>query len=75
MLLGIIANNSLAFAVVEFAIQQGTYPEDMCKSVPLDRWGNPEEIAQAVVFLASEKASFISGEEIVVDGGSTVWST
>ena len=39
--------------------------------VPLQRFGRPEEIADAVVFLASERASFISGACLVVDGGQT----
>ena len=37
--------------------------------VPLKRAGLPEEIAQTIVFLASEKASFITGASIAVDGG------
>ncbi len=37
--------------------------------VPLKRVGTPEEIAQAIVFVASEKASFITGSSIGVDGG------
>ena len=39
--------------------------------VPLLRFGRPEEIADAVVFLASERASFITGACLVVDGGQT----
>ncbi len=39
--------------------------------VPLQRFGRPEEIANAVVFLASERASFITGACLVVDGGQT----
>ena len=39
--------------------------------VPLQRFGRPEEIADAVVFLASERASFITGACLVVDGGQT----
>jgi NAD(P)-dependent dehydrogenase (short-subunit alcohol dehydrogenase family) len=37
--------------------------------VPLGRWGTPEDIANAVVFLASERAGFIVGAKIDVDGG------
>src|SRR2546427_3115843 len=39
--------------------------------VPARRFGRPEEIADAVVFLASERASFITGSCLVVDGGQS----
>jgi NAD(P)-dependent dehydrogenase (short-subunit alcohol dehydrogenase family) len=39
--------------------------------VPLKRMGRPEEIAQAVVFVASDKASFITGASLAADGGMT----
>ena len=41
----------------------------MVASMPLKRMGRPEEVAQAIVFLASDKASFITGQIIGVDGG------
>ena len=43
--------------------------ELISNSVPLGRIGRPEEIANAVVFLASDEASFVSGAEFFVDGG------
>jgi NAD(P)-dependent dehydrogenase (short-subunit alcohol dehydrogenase family) len=39
------------------------------KHIPLGRGGEPEEVAQAVLFLASDSASFITGTTLVVDGG------
>ena len=39
--------------------------------VPLGRFAQPEEIASAVFFLASDDASFMTGSEVVVDGGAT----
>jgi 3-oxoacyl-[acyl-carrier protein] reductase len=44
---------------------------EMAKDVPMNRLGGPEEIAAAVVFLASQKAGYITGTTIQVDGGST----
>jgi 3-oxoacyl-[acyl-carrier protein] reductase len=41
------------------------------QSVPLNRFGTPNDVAQAVSFLCSEEASFISGANIIVDGGQT----
>ena len=37
--------------------------------VPMDRWGEPHEIGKVAAFLASDDASFITGQPIVVDGG------
>ena len=39
--------------------------------VPLKRFGKPKEVADAVVFLSSERASFITGATLIIDGGQT----
>ena len=43
--------------------------ENYLKSIPLKRFGNAEDVANAVLFLASDEASYITGQVISVDGG------
>ena len=47
--------------------------EKVLKQIPINRIGNPEEVANVVEFLASEKASYITGTTIYVDGGMTLY--
>jgi NAD(P)-dependent dehydrogenase (short-subunit alcohol dehydrogenase family) len=49
------------------AVKQG-----IIQSIPLRRLGNPEDVAYTALFLASDEARFITGEELVVDGGQTI---
>ncbi|WP_223191697.1 SDR family oxidoreductase [Propionispora hippei] len=50
---------------MEFTQNQG-YTQ---ASVPMKRWGQPEEVAKAVLYLASADSSYVTGGEITVDGG------
>ena len=43
----------------------------LASTVPLGRWGEPEELAKAVLFLASEDSSYVNAIELMVDGGLT----
>lgn len=53
-----------------FYEQPGT-AERRSQAVPAGRIGRPEDIAQAVLFLASERSVYINGQELTVDGGFT----
>lgn len=58
------------------AAEQGTSPEailsDLVKTIPSGRVGTIEDIADAVLFLVSERATYINGAALVVDGSKSV---
>jgi 3-oxoacyl-[acyl-carrier protein] reductase len=48
------------------------YIRSMEEAIPLARLGTPRDVANAVLFLASDEASYITGTTIIVDGGQTL---
>jgi 3-oxoacyl-[acyl-carrier protein] reductase len=44
--------------------------QGLIRDVPLGRMAQPEEVADAIVWLASERAAYITGQTILVDGGA-----
>ncbi|MBK8204434.1 MAG: SDR family oxidoreductase [Bdellovibrionales bacterium] len=47
--------------------------ESVQSRIPMKRIGQPSEVAGAFVYLASEASSYVTGQNIVVDGGYSVW--
>jgi 3-oxoacyl-[acyl-carrier protein] reductase len=71
-----ITANAIAPGFIETDITAGL-PEElkaaMLKTIPADRYGQPEDIASAVVFLASDLGAYINGQVLNVDGGMVMY--
>jgi 3-oxoacyl-[acyl-carrier protein] reductase len=50
-----------------------TLKDEYFTLIPARRWGVPEDVAEAVLYLASEEASFVTGQTLCVNGGLTPW--
>jgi len=71
-----ITVNAIAPGYIQTEMTQSLNDElkkDLLESIPLQRFGKPEEIADLVCFLASEKASYITGQTLNVDGGMVMY--
>ncbi|NNC38677.1 MAG: SDR family oxidoreductase [Hyphomonadaceae bacterium] len=73
-----IRANSVLVGVIEAGMflelsKQGVFDEawttEVHKNLALKRWGQPEEVAAAAIFLASDKAGYVTGQQIAVAGG------
>lgn len=64
-----VAAGNIATRMTAPVVDMPEYSADMLKRTAMKRWGKPEEIADAVLFLSSDRATFITGETLMVDGG------
>jgi NAD(P)-dependent dehydrogenase (short-subunit alcohol dehydrogenase family) len=69
-----VRSNVVAPGLVRTPLSEAFYADEATKAareavVPMRRIGRTQDIADAVLFFASDRASYISGQEVIVDGG------
>lgn len=65
----LVAPGFIATRMTEGARQNPEREKRLMKAIPMQRWGEPAEVAQAILFLASPAASYITGQSLAIDGG------
>jgi NAD(P)-dependent dehydrogenase (short-subunit alcohol dehydrogenase family) len=68
-----IAPGVIDTPATEFLLRDPQAREQMIQKILLRRFGQPEDVAKAALFLGSDDSSYITGTELVVDGGWSVW--
>jgi glucose 1-dehydrogenase len=66
-----IAPGAVATPINKAVLDDESWQEDIRMKVPLQRVGSPEDVASVALFLASDKASYVTGTTVFVDGGMT----
>ncbi|MEP6572666.1 MAG: SDR family oxidoreductase [Gemmatimonadota bacterium] len=67
--------NILGPGWIETAFGEGAdarFRQKVAESIPLRRWGTPEDVASAAVYLASDAASYLTGQMIMINGGDVM---
>jgi 3-oxoacyl-[acyl-carrier protein] reductase len=67
-----IRMNVAAAGAIATAVANANVAGEVVEEIPVGRFGRSEEVAEAVVYLASDAASYITGQQVVLDGGVSV---
>ena len=59
--------------IIQILLENPEAAREMQSKVPMERWGNPSEIATAILYFASPASSFTTGSTLLVDGGYVSW--
>ncbi len=65
----LVAPGFIATRMTEGARTNPEREKKLMRAIPMQRWGEPSEVAQAILFLASPAASYITGQSLAIDGG------
>jgi 3-oxoacyl-[acyl-carrier protein] reductase len=65
----LVAPGFIATRMTEGARTNPEREKRLMKAIPMQRWGDPGEVASAILFLASPAASYITGQSLAIDGG------
>ena len=57
--------------MISHLLDDPDYLQDQMNAIPLKRIGRPEDVAYGVIYLASDESSYVTGAELVIDGGKT----
>jgi NAD(P)-dependent dehydrogenase (short-subunit alcohol dehydrogenase family) len=58
--------------IAELVVHNPQLAPEYLKTIPLGRFGQPEDVANVVLFLASDAAAYVTGQTVVIDGGQTL---
>jgi NAD(P)-dependent dehydrogenase (short-subunit alcohol dehydrogenase family) len=64
-------NQGIGFAIARGLAMAGA--QERLSSIPMGRMGDPSDHVGAAIFLASDASDFVTGQTLLVDGGSTLW--